>query len=67
MCNSSLDMLGFVPEMVFVLATDVYATKMLIDEGHTHVYSFGNVGAGVYAHGRHDGTRGGGGQGGTRG
>jgi hypothetical protein len=32
MCNASLDMLGFGPEMVLALATDVYATKMLIDD-----------------------------------
>ncbi len=31
MCNASLDMLGFGPEMVLALATDIYATKMLIE------------------------------------
>jgi hypothetical protein len=31
MCNASLDMLGFGPEMVLSLATGIYATKMLIE------------------------------------
>ena len=39
MCNASLDMLGFGPEMVLALATDVYATKMLIDEKDAPMYT----------------------------
>ena len=39
MCNSSLDMLGFGPEMVLALATDVYARKMLIDVKDTLLYT----------------------------
>ena len=39
MCNTSLDMLGFGPEMVLVLATDIYATKMLIDEKDAPMYT----------------------------
>ena len=32
MCNVILDMLGFGPDMVRALATDIYATKQLIDD-----------------------------------
>jgi hypothetical protein len=32
MCNASLDMLGFGPEMVLALATDINTTTMLIDD-----------------------------------
>ena len=39
MCNASLDMLGFGPEMVLALATDVYARKMLIDVQDTLLYT----------------------------
>jgi hypothetical protein len=39
MCNASLDMLCFGPEMVLAFATDIYATKMLIDEKDTPMYT----------------------------
>ena len=39
MCNASLDMLGFGPEMVLALATEVYATKMLIDDKDAPMYT----------------------------
>jgi hypothetical protein len=39
MCNASLDMLGFGPEIVLALATDVYARKMLIDVKDTLLYT----------------------------
>jgi hypothetical protein len=32
-------MLGFGPEMVLVLATDIYATKMLIDDKDAPMYT----------------------------
>ena len=39
MCNASLDMLGFGPEMVLAFATDIYATKMLIDDKDAPMYT----------------------------
>jgi hypothetical protein len=39
MCNAGLNMLGFGPEMVLAFATDIYATKMLIDEKDAPMYT----------------------------
>jgi hypothetical protein len=39
MCNASLHMLGFGADMVLALATDIYATRMLIDEKEAPMYT----------------------------